>query len=214
MAEWRSAPTPRRDLVIVLGWLLLPGIILGLACTEAQRYRTLCFFFDGVPVPGSRVEAPSEPDPTELDADALVQETAPAEELPPTPEPEPQPGAIRRHPPYRDYRCGSCHDTSSGRLLRTPQEGLCRQCHENVPGDLRYVHGPVAVDACLFCHHPHGGQFAMQLRAEPADVCLRCHDADDVREGAHHAVLDESACTDCHSGHGGSERFFLKALQP
>lgn len=214
MPQRRAASVVRRELVLVPGWLLLLGIIVGTACTESQRYRTLCFFFDGVPEPGARLVAALEPGPS--DPDAVDAETAPEEEPEPAPapEPEPLPGAIRRHPPYKTFRCASCHETASGRLLRTPQEGLCRQCHENVPGDLRYVHGPVAVDACLFCHHPHGGQFTLQLRANPRDICLRCHDIDDLMEGAHHAGHEKSTCTDCHSGHGGSERFFLKALQP
>jgi len=178
-----------------------------LACSPETRYRVLSFFIDGVPEPGASGGAEGEGVATG------------------GPEGESAPGgppgaavAVRRpvipHPPYRDNRCGSCHDQDSGQLFSTPQEGLCRSCHTGVPGSLRYLHGPVAVSDCLICHHPHGSPHAHLLLDEPTALCYRCHDHESVAAGAHHAAMGNLPCTECHQAHGGDDRFFLKRREP
>ncbi|MHC5111274.1 MAG: cytochrome c3 family protein [Planctomycetota bacterium] len=180
-------------------------VALGLGCAAATRYQILSFFFEGVP------------EPTENRAAGEVSEQAPDSDVD-DPNVNPEAGrssqiasanVVRLHAPYTRYECRACHEADSGLVTRTPQDGLCRQCHD-VPADIRYVHGPVAVDDCLICHHHHGGEFPMMLRVDPGQLCIQCHDRDDLTGGEHHALLDESACLDCHSGHGGDDRFFLK----
>ena len=196
---------------VIIGIQLTLACCLGLACATTTRYRVLSFFFDGVPDPASL--QPQDEDGT---SDASKPEAV--EELEEFVEVDSQPqvvvNAIRPHPPYQQFRCGTCHASDSGLVEQTPQEGLCKQCHGNVPGDLRFVHGPVAVSDCLFCHHHHGGQFPNMLRASAVDICTQCHDRDDLSEEIHLNDVSQKSCLDCHSGHGGSDRFFLKQQLP
>ncbi len=197
----------RRCAMAILPALLAAGCLAG-ACAETARYRVVSFFFVGVPLP----EALRPPEP-------IVPEPLPPVETP-APELKRQPdtrvvqaGPIREHPPYKEFRCGACHDMDRGLIRSTPQEGLCRACHGDVPGDMTYVHGPVAVSDCLVCHDPHGGTYPYLLVDEPTAVCFRCHDQDDVLEAEPHATVAGRACTDCHHGHGGEDRFFLKTSE-
>ncbi len=189
--------------VTILLFPLTLAITLAAACSDATRYRVLTFFFDGVPPGGTE---PAQPDTTPSDTDTPT----PGE----TPAPARRAVVIHAHKPYRDNRCGVCHSIQTGQLFKTPQEGLCTDCHTDVPGDVRYAHGPIAVRDCLFCHHHHGTEFPRLLRDNPRDICLRCHDADDLNDGTHHADRESRACTDCHHAHGGHDRFFLKRTQP
>ena len=173
------------------------------ACSSAAKHRVLSFFFDGVPEPGV---PPSTDAPAGAEA-AFAQAGTPAE------------GGVSRpivysHQPYRDNRCASCHDPRTGGLFRTPQEGLCRTCHGNVPGDAPHVHGPVAVSDCLFCHHPHTSAHPNLLLADATTTCFRCHDRADLIPGSHHAALEQQTCVECHDAHGGRDRFFLKRNKP
>ena len=84
----------------------------------------------------------------------------------------------------------------------------------DLPGDARYVHGPVVVSDCFFCHHYHNSIYAGVLIAESTDLCLRCHNGADLTKGAHHEALDQSACTECHDPHVGDNRFFVKQDEP
>ena len=180
---------------------------VGLACAESTRYRVLSFFFEGVPKPGEALAAAGDTDGEH--AAVTDGEGQPADE-----EGVVATGPVARlHPPYQQFRCGVCHNPNAGGVMKSPQEGLCRACHE-IPGDLRFAHGPVSVSDCLFCHHHHGGEHIYMLRTDPKDLCFRCHDADDLTEGQHHATLEENLCMDCHHAHGGDNRFFLKPETP
>jgi len=189
-----------------LGFAILAAGLLGAACAESTRYRVLTVFFEGVPVPGQEEILAYVPD-------GMVAETTPDDEG------EPQrrlriasAGEVRYHPPYSQFRCHACHAPDGGMVKRTPQEGLCGQCHD-IPQSLRYAHGPVAVSDCLFCHHHHRGDFPKMLRYDTRTTCLRCHRQDDLTTGTHHVPDDTRTCTDCHNPHGGDNRFFLKSAQ-
>lgn len=214
MLHRRPANCQRIGLVVALCWSCLG--LCGLACSDPVRHRMLTFFFDGVPplVDPAMAAALDKPEDTVVDPDVDDESLEEQEVKAAEPEPVLEPGAVRRHPPYTQYKCGACHAMGARQIAQTPQDGLCAQCHEDVPGNLRYVHGPVAVNDCLFCHEPHGGRFRWMLRAEPIDICLQCHDADDLVEGAHHDGTEGVSCLDCHSGHGGADRFFLKTGAP
>jgi len=178
--------------------------LLASACSEAARYRVLSFFFDGVPKPGvaSAIGEAGE----RRDASGEPGAVSGLDRLPPP--------VQYAHPPYRENRCSACHDAQTGNLIRTSEEGLCRSCHSAVPGEVRFVHGPVAVNACDFCHEPHSSSFAGLLVTDPRSLCLRCHDLADLSTGTHHEPTEIRACTQCHSGHGGEDRFFLKRVVP
>ncbi|MBI4716973.1 MAG: hypothetical protein HY763_04155 [Planctomycetes bacterium] len=169
------------------------------ACTTVNRYKVLSFFFDGVPPPGATPErgyaAPGRP--------GEVIAPGGAGEAPPRP-------TIYTHAPFRENRCGRCHDMETGQLFKSPGDGLCLTCHATVPGDVPYVHGPVAVKDCLFCHHYHVSSYPKLLLADPTATCLQCHDGDDLTPGPHHANLERTTCVACHEPHGGHDRFFLK----
>ncbi len=179
-------------------------LFAGMACADATRQRVLRFFFDGVPEPGAE---PPVGYPAPEGADF---QEAPAE--PGAPRPAARP--IFPHAPYRENRCGACHDPQSGSVNRTPQEGLCRGCHPDVPGRARYVHGPVAVGDCLFCHHHHGSPYPGLLLVETNDTCYRCHDRQSTSAALYHAGLESRLCTECHDPHGGEDLFFLKRNEP
>lgn len=188
----------------VAALFLLPVAALSLvaACSETGRYRVLSFFLDGVPPPG-------QPPPT-------TEPGPPATGAGPGAPPEAPPRAQQyyAHAPYRDNRCGGCHDIESGQMVKSVEEGLCLNCHSALVKDLRFVHGPVAVNACTECHHPHAAPFPKLLLVDPAQVCLNCHDRDDLSTGEPHANLDRQSCVECHDPHGGPDRFFLKRGNP
>ncbi len=191
----------RRALAILIGSVLV--CCVGVACAAATRYRVLSFLFDGVPVPGE--EGLTEAAPADVpEAPDEGEEEKPGRRRVARADP------IKLHPPYQRYECGRCHSMTNRLIASTPQEGMCKQCHEDIPGDLRYVHGPVAVNDCLFCHHHHGDRYPKQLRDEPTAICLRCHDRLDLSEGSHHDEQAGETCIDCHHAHGLDNRFFLK----
>jgi predicted CXXCH cytochrome family protein len=189
--------TPRR--ASIGGAIVGAAALLVIACAEPARYRVLSFFFDGVPRPGEEQPRGYASGGTVMESDSV----GPAADRPP-----PQP--VLPHAPYKENRCSTCHDLGTGLLVQTPERGLCQRCHENVPGELRFLHGPVAVNGCLACHHPHGSIHEELLLADAKTLCYRCHARDELTTGAHHATLDTQLCTDCHAAHGGDDRFFLK----
>jgi predicted CXXCH cytochrome family protein len=182
---------------IVLAAMLGAGMIA--ACAEPTRDRVLRFFFDGVPEP----DAPQQvgyPAPTTT-GDAIA---GPAGSVPAA-------AAAFPHEPFRDNRCQGCHDTTSGGLIRSVENGLCARCHPDVPGPDRFVHGPVAVRACLFCHEAHASVEPGLLAAPEAELCLQCHANEDLSKGVHHPPDAEARCGECHDPHGGADRFFVRS---
>ena len=172
------------------------------ACAPSVRHRVLTFFVDGVPEPGA--------EPTvgyPVDSHAMVG--------PPGQEAEASPRARTvhyAHPPYRENRCGSCHNPQDGQVQRSPEEGLCLTCHGELARKPTFLHGPVAVNACTFCHHHHTSTYPNLLLEDPAVICFGCHEEDDLTTGPHHEDRSTQPCLQCHDPHGGSDRFFLKTL--
>ncbi len=181
----------------------LVGTVAAVSCSEPTKHRVMTFFLDGVPELGSTPTVGYEPLPRRVfrGGEGGAGEVRRAV-------------VIRAHEPFRKNRCGKCHNSQTHELFRTPAEGLCQGCHTNVPGDVRYVHGPVAVRACLFCHHHHGTPHAYLLRSEPKQLCLKCHERGDLGVGVHHGSLETQDCTECHHAHGEDNRFFLKRIEP
>lgn len=185
--------------MVLVGAAALAGCVV-VACAEPLRYRVLSTFFDGVPLPGARPvkELGYEPPPDRYGYGSKPQVATGT-----------GPARLFAHQPYRQDRCGACHNPTTGNLFRTPQEGLCRECHADITRGPKYLHGPVAVEDCLFCHHPHGSAYEGLLLMPPDETCFRCHAREDLTSGAHHATIGEQACIACHDPHGGEDRFFL-----
>jgi predicted CXXCH cytochrome family protein len=74
-----------------------------------------------------------------------------------------------------------------------------------------YVHGPVAVGECLFCHDAHASNHKALLKEAVPDLCYMCHDTQDVTAIADHGQASYENCIRCHDSHGGSSRGLLKA---
>jgi len=169
------------------------------SCAESTRYRILTFFFDDVPMPGEVPRKGYGPLGGSRKHRVRQQARRPATV-----------GVVFAHTPYAQGKCGGCHLPSTGALVSTPKNGLCQICHRDLPGDAPFVHGPVAVNACLFCHDHHAAPRPKVLRKEPDELCYLCHVREGILEGSHHKEVGEHSCIDCHSPHMGNNRFFLK----
>jgi predicted CXXCH cytochrome family protein len=184
--------------MVVAGFVLLGVAASFFSCAESGRRRILTFFFDDVPEPGEVRPVGYGPlggrsqgrAPQPLQRPAAV-------------------GVVFAHPPYAQGKCGGCHVPSTGSLVSTPQNGLCQICHRDLPGEARFVHGPVAVNACLFCHDYHATSRPGMLLKDPDDLCHSCHVHEDILEGDYHKEVGKRPCVDCHNPHMGSNRFFL-----
>lgn len=191
MNRSRSSQRPRSHTLgaIAAGVLLLAGLWTGCTVTK-ENYATLSRFFDGVPVPGG-VQGPD----GEIGVERIV--------------------IVSSHEPYLKEQCGDCHNT--GRRLNRNSSAVCLPCHEQVPTQHEWTHGPVAAGACLWCHSPHESAFPKLMRDADRKVCTQCHTADSLDDQRTPAHADETrACLECHFGHGGPDRFLLRstAAQP
>ncbi len=181
---------------------IVAGLIGVVACSPGTKHRLLTFFFDGVPPPASAVpQAQSVQDGDEPIDQAVIS-------------PPPPPTRLFAHTPYRDNRCGGCHDFNSGELIRPVEDGLCMTCHSGLITELKYVHGPVNVNACGLCHHHHASTHPNLLLVDPVATCTQCHELEDLSEGEHHAEIVPEGCCGCHDAHGGADRYFLKRSAP
>jgi predicted CXXCH cytochrome family protein len=176
--------------------LVFFGIFL-LSCDEVERHKALTFFFDGVPPlgPEGLLEEP-------LDANAL--ELAETGQTP----------AWYVHEPRKD--CSNCHGKrkqrsfSSQIYLTAPVPKLCYNCHDDYTLSAAFVHGPVAVGQCLFCHNPHKSKIEHLLIAPEPGLCYQCHDKKTIELIAAHLPKQLSSCTDCHNAHASSTKALLK----
>jgi predicted CXXCH cytochrome family protein len=186
----------------IVAFIVMPAAGLAFsACSPATKHQVLSFLLDGVPpleTPGAASTQQAGEPGGEVVADGAAAT------------------AVRYfpHAPYRENRCDGCHDMNRGELVQPLERGLCRSCHEPLVAKLRYVHGPVAVDACTECHHYHTSPFPALLLAEPVPTCTKCHDVEDLSKEEYHADIETRACTECHDPHGGDDRFFLKRSTP
>src|SRR5690606_26299277 len=165
--------------VALVGLLVaaLTPVVLWSGCSPAGRYRTLSFFFDGVPDPAA----------PEIDTSSVQ--------------------ALRRsptysvHQPFAEERCSDCH---SQRFNLGPQDsGLCLNCHAEVPSEQPFMHGPVAAVACLWCHSAHESAYPSLLKGPARQVCSSCHEPGLLNVTRVPAHADESlSCLECHPGHG------------
>ncbi|MHC4535728.1 MAG: cytochrome c3 family protein [Planctomycetota bacterium] len=185
----------RRTALIGLMLLVFLGIFV-VSCDEVKHHDVLTFFFEGVPPleEGQLAEEPDDFDPQKF------LHTRP-EQL------------WYVHQPTRD--CTLCHDFSRRRgfssqtYLINPVPELCYQCHVDYTTSASYVHGPVAVGRCLFCHNPHKSRIEHLLIEPEPQLCYLCHNIDAMKLIPAHLVKQQFACTDCHNAHTSSVKFLL-----
>ena len=177
--------------------LLVFFVIFLMSCDEAERYKTLTFFFDGVPPPGS-----TGPQGEPLDSNLLE------------PDQTGQTPAWYVHEPRKD--CTTCHGKrkqrgfSSETYLIAQEPELCYNCHDDYTVSALFVHGPVAVGQCLFCHNPHKSKIEHLLREPEPGLCYQCHDINTIELIAAHLPNQQSSCTNCHNPHASSLKALLK----
>ena len=176
-------------------------ISLQISCDPANRYKVLTFFFDGVPPlgePGVDI-APGELLIQDTDVEGVVGDLSLG-----------QAGASR-HKAARD--CRRCHEDGtrwSRKQLHNPLPQLCYECHTDYNVVRGYVHGPVVVGACVFCHDPHESKYVRLQIAPQPELCYQCHDIDDISSLVDHQDKLEGVCTECHDPHVSSEKMLLK----
>lgn len=111
------------------------------------------------------------------------------------------------HAPYASRDCGGCHNLQEGLRLWAQGAELCWRCHQKADFEGEYLHGPVAVGDCVFCHDPHKSEYEDLLTAKGGGLCLECHRRQDLGE-LHSGVGEE--CLSCHDPHRGSVPALLR----
>lgn len=171
--------------------------IFFVSCDDVDRHEALTFLFDGVPPLGPEGLQGESFDPNSPELAQMGQ--APVWYV---------------HEPRKD--CSICHGKrkqrsfSSQTYLTAPVPKLCYDCHTNYTASASFVHGPVAVGQCLFCHNPHKSKIEHLLIAPEPGLCYQCHDIDTIELIAAHLPKQLSACTDCHNAHASSAKALLK----
>ncbi|MEI6128410.1 MAG: cytochrome c3 family protein [Pseudomonadota bacterium] len=173
--------------------LLLIALCCAAGCDKYTRYRTLNFFFDGVPHPDAQARAEQE---------ALLKSGS-----------GPLAKIKYKHPASgKADECSICHGSrfNVGSLPRD----MCLQCHTAIKKNRSFIHGPAAID-CIACHDIHESETKTLLRKTGNTLCFQCHYRIDkgliTKIEAHKDFKeDASQCLSCHDPHGGSDRFFIK----
>jgi predicted CXXCH cytochrome family protein len=169
----------------VVGAAALITLASWAGCTVTKRnYKTLSFFFDGVPDP----EAVQEGRISSAGVERL---------------------SVVVHRPFAEERCDQCH-----RSLQRPSRNdsrICLKCHAPVQSEHPRMHGPVVATACLWCHVPHESAFPHLMRDKDRVVCTQCHTPALLNAERVPAHADATrGCLECHSGHGSSGPYMLR----
>jgi predicted CXXCH cytochrome family protein len=170
--------------------------LLPLGCSVRKNYKTLCFFFDGVPDPN----APARASPALMSAAAQ-------------PTGEPVAAKMYRHKPYAQGQCAECHAADKKHLVTVKAE-LCVKCHAPAVKQYPVMHAPVAIGQCLWCHEPHESDSPRLLKTTAPQLCLQCHDQELLRSDVKPHQSDQANCLDCHVGHGGTKASLLLVDNP
>lgn len=185
---------------------LAAALLTCAACSVERHYRTLSFFFDGVPDPHAPVAEPV---------------LAPAQDTPLVASPElVVADSSSLHPPVRERQCHLCHalpERASGSgwqagvpELLAPRAELCQRCHE--PPAATHVHGPAGARRCDVCHEAHQSRFPHLLRQERQEtLCRACHQDGLFLTSARHAAFGARDCIVCHDPHGTETATLLRA---
>lgn len=180
---------------------LLLLLLLLIGCSAKKNYKVLSFFLDGVPKPDTAQEVPGK--------EAL--KNLPEKAAPARPRIEPA-IMISRHPAFSERKCAECHSRSAANVLMKKGARLCFACHEKEEFTANYLHGPVAVGACLACHLPHESKYKSLLKNDDGKLCFTCHIEGTLTKIAAHMGEQGKSCLKCHFPHAAGNRFFLKEM--
>jgi predicted CXXCH cytochrome family protein len=185
----------RKGIVIGIGMTVL---MFAAACSVQDHFRTLSFFFDGVPSPEAVRQAAlvDSLKAAAKDTSAILAKTA-------TP-------TSFVHQPYLEKKCDECHNTGSMGSQKQLMPGLCYQCHTDFGTQYTFEHGPSAGGYCTQCHHPHQSKEEKLLVRTGNGLCLQCHDTLLVVENPFHKISGETNCITCHNPHGSNNRFLMQ----
>lgn len=184
---------------ISIGLMLLVFFgVLVVSCDEVESHKTLTFFFDGVPP---------------LRQEGLQEEFANSnfqESMQISPK-----QLWYVHEPQKD--CTLCHGKRKQQRgfslqvrLTAPVPKLCYGCHADYTVSASFVHGPVAVGQCLFCHNQHKSKIEHLLKEPEPKLCYLCHDINTVELIPAHFTNQQFACTGCHNAHASPVKALLK----
>lgn len=173
--------------------LSLVGVVISAnvwsGCTVTKsNYKTLSALFDGVPDP---------------DAVGVVTNPTTGEKT----------GVVSMsiHPPYASENCDECHQTRI--RMSKSDSSICAKCHSGKEREHERMHGPVAAQACLWCHNPHESVQNHLLRDKDRALCGQCHSSTLLSSAKVPEHADDArGCLECHMGHGGSKQFMLREV--
>ena len=183
-----------RPTSIGLMLLVFFGIFV-VSCDEVEHHKTLTFFFDGVPP---------------------LQQEGLQEELVNSDSQETHPKQLWYvHEPQKD--CTLCHGKRKQQRgfslqvrLTAPVPKLCYGCHADYTVSASFVHGPVAIGQCLFCHNQHKSKIEHLLKEPEPKLCYLCHDINTIELIPAHFTNQQFACTGCHNAHASPVKALLK----
>jgi predicted CXXCH cytochrome family protein len=166
--------------------------ILSLGCaTPESKYKTLSFFFDGVPEPPKAL--------TEAEIAAGKTDRAARAKAKPS-----------EHRPWAEDKCDRCHDENRAFQLTRKKEELCLTCHQPSKFVGAIVHGPVSGGHCYGCHDAHESPFPHLLLAEGSAQCDKCHTLQNFSAREQHRQEKGADCLSCHLPHASERRYLLK----
>lgn len=195
-----------RKLLILCSVVLCGVLVIVAGCDRESRYKVLTFFFEGVPpLDGEKDAAGSGVTTTDESLQSVVGEK-------PVSRVSKQSRKVK-HKPVKN--CNKCHMggmNSGQRKLIMPMPDLCYSCHTNYHEADGYVHGPIAVGDCIFCHDPHGSKYVHLLKAPQPKLCEQCHIPEYMEFISGHETMPDTICTDCHDPHVSSMKKLLKPI--
>jgi len=177
-------------------WLFITVVFFLAACSTQKQYKTLSFFFDGVPHPGNENKA-SYTDSL-YTVDSLSYSSLNLAQT-----------SFFIHDPYREKHCNACHNRGQMGSFNNSLEDICYQCHPTLLAPQKSEHGPVAAGYCTKCHNPHKSFNENLLIQTGQDLCFSCHIKAEIKETIFHNILEESTCTYCHLPHGSDNTSLL-----
>ena len=174
--------------------LVLSALALSCANPTPKQYRTLSFFFDGVPNPYALAVDDDTGGPTS----GLVA--------------RPRVSEASAHPKKGGWECKRCHGQYDNKMRGTPAE-LCAQCHTREKFPKGKLHGPLNVGECIACHDPHRSVNSHLLRLPVPQLCMGCHEKTITYQEIDEHIEDKGGeCTRCHDPHASTRDAFLRKV--
>jgi predicted CXXCH cytochrome family protein len=180
-------------------FILIAVLAFFAGCSTQNHYKTLSFFFDGVPqatIADTTVKSVKKNSSDTTSKLLAVNKSVGSNCV--------------IHPPFRDQNCDVCHDKNAVGITNAPLQKICYQCHDDFAKKYTFLHGPIASGYCVGCHNPHSSDLPKLHKRKAQDLCLYCHELKVVLKNEVHTDIGETNCTECHNPHGGSEIYLLK----